>query len=476
MAANGVNDKCLTDQYTNRDIFGVVRGQCSGCTNCGGYWKATADYTVSSKDRGRRKHPDNDLSIIDCSRCGCPPASHEALVAENKREAGNDAFVHGQFRAAVAHYSHALSEQPHSAVLLSNRSAPYLAMRWYTQAETDAERAVSLRPDWPKAHARLAAARLGLRKFAQAATCYQRCVALAPASKEYATAFRSAQAAAAKHGGTGQEANHAPTAEKHAEQDRECNGVEPSSRQEAYQTENNAPAAIQSAEARPADERSKESQAGCTDIGHEKSDSCEGRHKDRSGAQTGSTSSASAREQPSMLSIEEEERMERVAAAQRRVKDAESSREALKRTRCDGITQAVRSGCQGCSTCEGFEIWFRAADANDPNVMLFCSRCGCATDKHIVDQEWKAEEERKRAREEAARSARAERRRTASFSAEAAAQDAAAALRVDVNASERQIRRAWRKAALRLHPDKNNGCTEQFLRITQACNMLLNKT
>jgi hypothetical protein len=48
--------------------------------------------------------------------------------------------------------------------------------------------------------------------------------------------------------------------------------------------------------------------------------------------------------------------------------------------------QAVRSGCQGCSTCEGFEIWFRAADANDPNVMLFCSRCGCATDKHIVDQ------------------------------------------------------------------------------------------
>lgn len=148
--------------------------------------------------------------------------------------------------------------------------------------------------------------------------------------------------------------------------------------------------------------------------------------------------------------------MERVAAAQRRVKDAESSGEALQRARCDGITQAsiqfmalpenvclripfpspplkcwqlqsrsitltplltlcqhcnleqvigskghekgeitkcigctkqaVRSGCQGCSTCEGFEIWFRAADANDPNVMLFCSRCGCATDKHSMDQ------------------------------------------------------------------------------------------
>lgn len=51
-------------------------------------------------------------------------------MAENEREAGNDAFVRGQFPAAVAHYSHALSEQPHSAVLLSNRSAAYLAMRW----------------------------------------------------------------------------------------------------------------------------------------------------------------------------------------------------------------------------------------------------------------------------------------------------------------------------------------------------------
>ena len=57
-------------------------------------------------------------------------------------------------------------------------------------------------------------------------------------------------------------------------------------------------------------------------------------------------------------------------------------------------------------------------------------------------QEWKAQEDRKRAEEEAARSARAERRRTASLSVEAAARDAAAALRVDVNASERQIRHA----------------------------------
>ncbi len=33
MAVNGVNDKYLTDKYTNRDIFGVVRGRCSGVSD-----------------------------------------------------------------------------------------------------------------------------------------------------------------------------------------------------------------------------------------------------------------------------------------------------------------------------------------------------------------------------------------------------------------------------------------------------------
>ena len=70
----------LTDKYTNRDIFGVVRGRCTEvrsplsrfecmrdhsqgyryersvsvvqCKECGEYWKATADYTVSVGETG----------------------------------------------------------------------------------------------------------------------------------------------------------------------------------------------------------------------------------------------------------------------------------------------------------------------------------------------------------------------------------------------------------------------------------------
>ena len=68
----------LTDDFTNKDIFGTMRGQCTAvrlhitkpmklrgklkvlisahalrvqCKDCGGYWKATADYTVSAEDK-----------------------------------------------------------------------------------------------------------------------------------------------------------------------------------------------------------------------------------------------------------------------------------------------------------------------------------------------------------------------------------------------------------------------------------------
>ncbi len=35
-----------------------------------------------------RKHPDNDITIINCNRCGCPPHAHVVLVAQQQQEAG----------------------------------------------------------------------------------------------------------------------------------------------------------------------------------------------------------------------------------------------------------------------------------------------------------------------------------------------------------------------------------------------------
>ncbi len=59
----------------------------------------------------------------------------------------------------------------------------------YSQAKLDAEKAVALRPDWVKAHARLAAAHAGMRQLDAAAAAYTTCLKLAPGNKEYTTAL-----------------------------------------------------------------------------------------------------------------------------------------------------------------------------------------------------------------------------------------------------------------------------------------------
>ena len=48
--------------------------------------------------------------------------------------------------------------------------------------------------------------------------------------------------------------------------------------------------------------------------------------------------------------------------------------------------QAVRSACTACGDCPGFQVWFRAVDANDPGVMLHCALCGCPAHQHSIDQ------------------------------------------------------------------------------------------
>ncbi len=48
--------------------------------------------------------------------------------------------------------------------------------------------------------------------------------------------------------------------------------------------------------------------------------------------------------------------------------------------------QAQRKECTSCTGCPGFEIWFRPCDANDPEVMLHCSACGCPAHLHAVDK------------------------------------------------------------------------------------------
>lgn len=77
-----------------------------------------------------RRHPDNDITIAACSRCGCSPEAHQVLQHEHNKELGNDAFALHNYDAAIGHYSRALELHKTDAVLWSNRSAAYLAKGW----------------------------------------------------------------------------------------------------------------------------------------------------------------------------------------------------------------------------------------------------------------------------------------------------------------------------------------------------------
>lgn len=114
-----------------------------------------------------------------------------------------DALLHeGDAAGAVAKYSDALASlsgktaaqasqtpaspapaaaaPPLELLLLSNRSLAHLALGSASLALADAERAISLRPRWGKAHARRAAALAGLGRRVEAELAYGAAASLAP--------------------------------------------------------------------------------------------------------------------------------------------------------------------------------------------------------------------------------------------------------------------------------------------------------
>lgn len=59
-------------------------------------------------------------------------------------------------------FSQALAIEPENHILYSNRSAVYSAQDEYQKALEDAEKAIEIKPDWSKGHARKGAAYRGL--------------------------------------------------------------------------------------------------------------------------------------------------------------------------------------------------------------------------------------------------------------------------------------------------------------------------
>jgi tetratricopeptide (TPR) repeat protein len=130
------------------------------------------------------------------TRRAAAAVERERLVEHLKAE-GNAVFREGRYSDAAELYSQAADLDPHNGVLFSNRSGALTALGAYDRALADADRCVNLRPEWPKGHARRAAALHGLKRFLDAVYAYDRALALEPADEVLVAARRQSSFALA---------------------------------------------------------------------------------------------------------------------------------------------------------------------------------------------------------------------------------------------------------------------------------------
>jgi tetratricopeptide (TPR) repeat protein len=111
------------------------------------------------------------------------PTRQELQEAETLKVRGNACMQQKKYGQARDYYTRALELAPMgptSHVYYSNRAAALLSMRNFTEAVWDAERSIHLKPDYPKAHARLGLARFLLGQYQEAVKSYTKAVELEP--------------------------------------------------------------------------------------------------------------------------------------------------------------------------------------------------------------------------------------------------------------------------------------------------------
>lgn len=90
-------------------------------------------------------------------------------------------------------YTQALAGAPEDGTLHGNRSAAHLALGLLDDAAWDARRAVSLRPDWPKAYYRLGCACLALGQWTEAEAALAQGLQLEPGADDMGVKLAAAR-------------------------------------------------------------------------------------------------------------------------------------------------------------------------------------------------------------------------------------------------------------------------------------------
>jgi len=104
--------------------------------------------------------------------------------AEEARQRGNALFKEKEYVKAINAYNQGIKMHPKSAVLLSNRSAAFLALDKDFRALKDAQQCVEIEPSWVKGYYRLAQAQEKMEKYDEAIQTIRKALEVEPLNKE----------------------------------------------------------------------------------------------------------------------------------------------------------------------------------------------------------------------------------------------------------------------------------------------------
>eukprot|EP00034_Subulatomonas_tetraspora_P001592 GABW01001917.1.p1 GENE.GABW01001917.1~~GABW01001917.1.p1 ORF type:complete len:111 (-),score=30.95 GABW01001917.1:3-335(-) len=94
-------------------------------------------------------------------------------MADEYKARGNEALNAGNYDEAIRFYTQGIEVDPTNHVLYSNRSAAYSHKGEYSTAVVDAEKAIELKPDWPRGYSRKATAQQGMNELMAALDTYR---------------------------------------------------------------------------------------------------------------------------------------------------------------------------------------------------------------------------------------------------------------------------------------------------------------
>lgn len=135
-----------------------------------------------------------------------PPAKDEKqeaarLLAEQKKEEGNNAFRNSDFMQATAFYSQAVELDPSLHTVWANRAQCWLKLGNHDKALADATRCTEIKPDYAKGWFRKGISLHAVGRYTQAIPALLEAEKLDPSNKQIVDAVKMAQLMARKYNG-----------------------------------------------------------------------------------------------------------------------------------------------------------------------------------------------------------------------------------------------------------------------------------